>query len=497
MEQKTRSTQSTPLHYPRINRFKSAVNQLRQGVMQQVMQYLQKRNVQQLAVAENLYLNGIFAPVQEFENRQCVVRGEIPASLNGILLRMGPNPYQVDSLLHQHWFAGDGMLHGLKLQQGQVQWFKSRYIASDRIQRAKQKLPKPGFRRGPGDVVNTNAFFYAGQIWALVEAGTFPVCLDLELNTIKHQLFRSNADLPFTAHPHRDPHSGHLHAICYDALNQKQIFYEVFDRVGQLVHVAPIAVQHGPMIHDCAVTEKDILIFDFPVIFSKQRLLQGSNMPYQWHPEHGARIGAMPHYGVASQIQWIELEPCFVFHAANAYRTSDHGIVLDVVVHDRMFEQSSLGPFEQQACVLERWQINLRQGSVQRQVLDAQAQEFPRIDERDLTQKHRYIYSASFDPQQILQSNQLLVHDTQLGLKSSYCFGADWVVGEAVFQPIHADARQGEGYLLCYVHHLKGLSSKVAILAVDGIELRLQAEIDLATVVPMGFHANWVGLSEQ
>ena len=54
---------------------------------------------------------------------------------------------------------------------------------------------------------------------------------------------------------------------------------------------------------------------------------------------------------------------------------------------------------------------------------------------------------------------------------------------------------EGVGYLISYVHHIDNLASKVVILKVNGLEVQLQAEIDLGVRVPLGFHSNWVDLS--
>jgi carotenoid cleavage dioxygenase-like enzyme len=242
--------------YPRFTKLKSKFNTYRQKVMGLGVTWLQRRS-RNLSTnkLENPYLDGIFGPVDEVEKREFKVMGEIPQQLTGLLLRIGPNPIQVENPDCYHWFTGEGMLHALKIKDGKAVWFKSHYIETDSVQKQKNKAVKAGFRRGPGDVVNTNAFYHANKIWASVEAGTLPVRLDLNLNTEEHRLFNTDANLPFTAHPHKDNKTGHLHAICYDALDIKHAYYEVIDEQGLLLHWAKIPVQHGPMIHDCAITE--------------------------------------------------------------------------------------------------------------------------------------------------------------------------------------------------------------------------------------------------
>ncbi len=490
------SKTTSSVEYPRFTKIKSRFNGFRQSAMRLGVSWLQRRSKKTAKnKTENPYLQGIFGPVEEVEKHEFQVMGEIPQHLIGLLLRIGPNPIHVENQDLYHWFAGDGMLHALKIEQGQATWFKSRYIATDSIQKQKHQPVKAGFRRGPGDVVNTNAFYHANQIWASVEAGALPARLDLELNTQEHRFFNTDADLPFTAHPHKDNYTGHLHAICYDAMDIKHAYYEVIDEQGYLAHWAKIPVQHGPMIHDCAITEQDVLIFDLPVTFSFKQLMKGNPLPYEWNEKHTARIGILPKYGCADEVQWIPVEPCFIFHAANAYRNEQQQIILDVIVHRYMFKKAHQGPFEQQKAQLERWTIDPKQNAVDRKVIDEQAQEFPRIDERYTGEKQRYIYSVSFDPSIMTKANHLICHDMHTLEKTTYEFGAQWVTGEVVFIPESAEAAEGEGYLLSYVHHIHKQSSKVVILKAQGLHIQPQAEIVLGTHVPLGFHGNWIDLS--
>ena len=44
------------------------------------------------------------------------VEGALPPELSGVYMRNGPNP---KSGFAAHWFLGDGMLHGVRLEKGQ------------------------------------------------------------------------------------------------------------------------------------------------------------------------------------------------------------------------------------------------------------------------------------------------------------------------------------------------------------------------------------------
>ena len=60
--------------------------------------------------------------------------GELPRELNGTLYRNGPNP-QFDSP-GAHWFVGDGMLHGVRLEDGKALWYRNRWLRSTNVSEA-------------------------------------------------------------------------------------------------------------------------------------------------------------------------------------------------------------------------------------------------------------------------------------------------------------------------------------------------------------------------
>jgi carotenoid cleavage dioxygenase-like enzyme len=53
-------------------------------------------------------------------------------------------------------------------------------------------------------------------------------------------------------------------------------------------------------------------------------------MPYRWDDNYGARLGVLRRDDPYGEVRWFEVDPCYVFHVANAY---DRGssIVLQAV----------------------------------------------------------------------------------------------------------------------------------------------------------------------
>jgi carotenoid cleavage dioxygenase len=439
----------------------------------------------------NPYLEGAFAPVTtETTATRLAVRGSIPHELQGILTRIGPNPMQVPNPAIYHWFTGDGMVHGVRMRDGAAAWYRSRWVGTDSVNQRLGRPPVPGPRHGVSDAVNTNLIGHAGGLWALVEAGAVPVELDRELNTVRHSYFASALSRAFTAHPHRDPRTGELHAICYDSLSRNRVRYVVVDAQGVVVRDVAIPVRHGPMIHDCAITARYVLIFDLPVTFSFGALLHGATFPYQWNERHPARVGLLPRIGSAAELRWLEVEPCQIFHTSNARELDDGSIVVDAVVYQRVFDRSRQG-LETSQTRLERWHLDPARGSVERKVFSECKQEFPRYDERRTTQDYRYAYTIGIDVEHICPQ-PLYRHDLETGRVLRHDFGPHHVPSEVVFIPRAADGAEDDGWLLSYVFDTEADRSSVVILNAPDVEGEPQAVIELPVRVPLTFHGNWI-----
>jgi carotenoid cleavage dioxygenase len=135
------------------------------------------------ATAPHPFLTGVHEPMgDELTITDLEVEGVIPSVLDGCYLRIGPNPVAADPAGY-HWFTGDGMVHGVRLQNGQALWYRNRWMRSKAVAETLGGSPAPGPRNGPQETVNTNVVGVAGRTFALVEAGSYPVELSDSLET--------------------------------------------------------------------------------------------------------------------------------------------------------------------------------------------------------------------------------------------------------------------------------------------------------------------------
>ena len=445
--------------------------------------------------ASNPYLEGVHKPMEaELTLEALEVTGSIPQELDGRYMRIGPNPAGPASPAAYHWFTGDGMVHGVRLKDGKALWYRNRWIRSKAVSRALGEPEAPGPRNGLSDTVNTNVLGHAGALWALVEAGGYPVRLGEDLQTLAHDPFSGTLKGGFTAHPHRDPETGEMHAICYEGSELNAVRHVVLSPEGRVTRELSIPVRNGPSIHDCMITRNYVIILDLPVTFSLKTLLSGHPFPYRWNPDHRARVGLLPKTGTADDVIWCDVAPCYVFHPCNGYETADGKVILDVCAHDTMFDGDRVEGPASESTPFERWTLDPVARSVSRRVIDPDGQEFPRPNETRLGKPYRYAYAmclpAGFDAAAPDQT-RLFKHDLEAGTRQVHDFGMGHLPGEFVFVPRPTARAEDDGWLMGYVVDLANEATNFVILNADDFEGPPQASIRIPHRIPPGFHGNW------
>ena len=480
----------------------------------------------------NRYLQDNFAPVREEHTvTDLLVTGRLPKHLDGRYLRIGPNPVDDPGDGH-HWFLGDGMVHGVRIADGEAKWYRNRYVRSDRIARhLGEPSPAPGWDN-VDFAANTHVIEHAGKTLALVEGGSSPYELTDDLDTVGPTDFDGTlrmGSLPagYSAHPHEDPVTGELHAVSYNWLRGNRVDYTVRGTDGRVRRSVPIEVGGSPMMHDFALTENYIVLYDLPVVFDKRRILEGmprpmrvpvrlmmsaivgrnplpdpviariargsragsgsapGTLPYSWDADYPARLGLLPREGGSADVRWFDIDPCFVFHTLNAYEDGDT-VVVDVVRHDRMFATVLNGPDEGPA-TLARFTIDLTADKVREDRFDDHSQEFPRIDERLTGRRHRFGYSVGFEDG--LPGDAVLRHDLAAGSTVVRNLGAGRDASEFCFVEGDGSTDEADGVLMGYVFDRERGTSDLVML--DAETLEDVASVQLPARVPVGFHGSW------
>jgi carotenoid cleavage dioxygenase-like enzyme len=449
-----------------------------------------------MTVTANPYLEGNFAPVlEEVTATELAVTGHVPEALFGRYLRNGPNPVSAPEPSSYHWFTGDGMVHGIRLRDGRAEWYRNRWVRSAQVARALGEEPRPGPVHADMDFApNTNVIGHAGRTFAIVEAGARPYELSSELETIGPCDFGGTLQGGYTAHPKRDPLTGELYAVSYFFGWGNDVEVTIMDAQARVRSSRRVTMGGPVSVHDCAITQRSIVLLDLPVTFSLDAAAAGASFPYRWEEGYRSRIGLLPRDGESTEVVWHDIEPCYVFHPMNAFDDAGgDGVVVDVVRHPSMFRTRHLGPNEG-APTLERWHLDGHGGAVKEERLDDRGQEFPRVDERRVGLPHRYGYAVAVGESDDIVGTEtrLLRHDFEKGTSVARSFGPGANVSEAVFVPREAGAVESDGWLLLLVHSSDTDTSALHILNAEDVTAEPQAVIHLPQRVPAGFHGNWV-----
>jgi carotenoid cleavage dioxygenase len=434
----------------------------------------------------NPYLEGNFGPVHdEVTLTDLRVTGTIPEQLTGRYLRNGPNPVNPPDPDAYHWFVGDGMVHGVRLDGGRAAWYRNRWVRSGTVAAALGEERPAGPVHGDMDFApNTNVIGHHGTTLAIVEAGALPYELTYELETIGSTDLEGGLDGGYTAHPKRDPATGELHAVSYFWGWGNQVQYTVVDATGSVVTKRMVETTGSPMLHDMSLTERYAVVYDLPVVFDLDAAMSGVQMPYFWSDDYPARLGLIDRSDVDGPVRWLDVDPCYVFHPMNAFDDGEE-VVIDVVRWDGMFRKGHQGPFETgQHSSLRRWTLDPAGGKVREDIVDERPQEFPRVDERLVGRRHRYGYAATI--------GGVAKHDFAKGTQETLDFGRPSGQNEAVFVPAHADADEDDGWLLCLTYDEGQDTSALTITHAQDLASGPVATVHLDRRVPFGFHGNWV-----
>ncbi|GAA5057886.1 carotenoid oxygenase family protein [Nocardia callitridis] len=430
------------------------------------------------------HLAGNFAPVaDEITATDLPVTGAIPAELSGWYLRNGPNPHAAASA---HWFLGDGMVHGIRVDNGRAVSYRNRWVRTSTFTDDAVRYREDGTKDYAAGVANTHVIRHAGHTLALVES-SLPYELTPNLDTVGPYDFDGALRTNMTAHPKTCPTTGELHFFGYEVTNPPYLTYHRAAADGTLLLSRPIDVPAPTMHHDFHLTAEHVIFMDLPVVFDLPTAMRGGGMPFRWRDDYAARLGVLRRDDPHGEIRWFAIDPCYVFHALNAFdepaAEGSARIVLYVMRYPELWRADGQVDLD---ATLWRWTIDLAAGVVAEEQIDDRAGEFPRIDDRLAGIDSRFGHVSTRG-----DAGALIRYDLHTGTSSAYEFGGGRVPEEASFVP--ADGRPGgDGYLVSYVYDPAADRSDLVILASNDLPAGPVATIALPRRVPHGFHGNWL-----
>jgi carotenoid cleavage dioxygenase-like enzyme len=285
-------------------------------------------------------LSGVMAPVdEELSAANLPVTGRIPDDLRGVYLRNGPNPKFTPLGSYTYPLDGDGMIHGVWLEDGKAR-YRNRYVltkglaAEIRAGRAlwggimTPAVPAPalaGSDTDPGGdkvLPDINIVRHAHKFLALGE-GVAPYQVTPDLATVGSYDFGGTLPLGICAHPKIDPVAGEMIVFRY-GLEAPYLYWAAIGPDGSVTHPLDVIaeIDRGYMIHDFLITEDYVVLIINPATFDLGRVAHGRS-PLAWEPERGTRVAIIPRRASSRDIRWVHTDAFWCWHYANAWQEGD------------------------------------------------------------------------------------------------------------------------------------------------------------------------------
>ncbi|KAJ7528309.1 hypothetical protein O6H91_16G094400 [Diphasiastrum complanatum] len=507
------------------------------GIECSVFPFLESRFPLPSTTDPDIQLEGNFAPVPEHPvQHELPISGELPSCLEGIYVRNGANPY-FKPLAGHHFFDGDGMLHAVRLNEGNASYC-CRFTRTHRLVE-EQKAGRAFFPKAIGElhghggiarllllaarslcglvdpskgmgVANAGLIFFNGRLLAMSE-DDLPYALavgeDGELETLGRYDFQGQLSSSMIAHPKKDPETGELFALSYDVVKQPYLRYFFFSADGKKSPDVSISLQQPTMMHDFAITKNFVVIPDQQVVFRMQELLRGGS-PVVYDRSKSSRFGILPKYDSdESRMRWIDVPDCFCFHLWNAWEEGEDEVVVlgsCMTPPDSIFNESE----EELRSILCEIRLNTQTGSSTRHKIANVNLEAGQVNRRFLGRKSRYAYLAIAEPWPKVSGIakvdlEFPGKDPEDKVVSRFMHGENCYGGEPFFVPRDGNdetAAEDDGFLLSFRHSEKTEQSELLVLDASSPSLELIASVKLPSRVPYGFHGTFLSsqnLAEQ
>ncbi len=444
------------------------------------------------------------------------LRGSFPSWLTGTLLRTGPAKFNVGETTVNHWFDGLAMLHKFSFADGEVT-YANRFLHSDSYCEAAVKgaLARGEFATDPcrtlfqrvaavfsphlTDNGNVNVDCFGGETVALTET-TLPVRFDAEtLQTLGH--YERSAEIGgmvSIAHPHHDRarRCRYSYVVDFGRRSRYRLFAIPDDGSAERI-VAEMPVDKPAYMHSFAMTERYLILTEFPLVVDPLHLMLGVApfiRNYRWTPELGLRFHVFDKDSGALVVSH-SADAAFAFHHVNAYADGED-LVIAVVPYDdaSIIDQLYLKRLRDGETVsatgrLTRYWLPIDGGGpVDANVIADEMLELPRIDyERRAGRPYRYVWGTGRRP-----AGDFL--DTILRFDLGSGETRKWSVdgcfpGEPVFVARPGSDAEGDGVLLSVVlDAARGISFLLVLYAHPLAEV---ARAECPHHIPFSFHGNY------
>lgn len=463
------------------------------------------------------YDKGFHALHKETVLDEVPIAGEMPAWLQGTLLRNGPGRFDVGDQRYNHWFDGLAMLHRFTVADGRVS-YANRYLhsqdytasitdgainmrafATDPCMSLFQRFMSV-FDTNMTDNGNINVVRWADKFIALTES---PFAVEFDPSTLETTAHRDFSDHVLqrsatTAHPHTVDGTIYNFAVRFDFPTSAYRIYTYDPATETRRIVGQVPVRRPSYIHSFGVSANYAIIAAYPLTVSVPDLAFSGKAfieNYRWATENPVRFYLL-RLSDGERVGTFETDAFFAFHHINAHEDGDH-VVVDLIAYpdDRAVQGLYLNRVREgdrsivPAGEARRYRLNTANGSLVWEPLSEVAVELPRINDAYNTRPYRYAYAISADAKtHVGFPNQLAKIDIETGETTTWR-KANAYPGEAVFVPNPDGSAEDDGVLLSVVLDVAHEHSYLLVL--DAANMTEVARATVPHHIPFGFHGQF------
>ncbi len=440
---------------------------------------------------------------------QVTWQGRLPEGLAGTLYRNGPAWMERDGFRYDHWFDGDGMVHGWRLGPDGVS-HRARMVATPKFVREQKAgrflYPTAGTTikdalpiRNNDDLTtaNTSVTMIDGRLFALYEAGSaFELDPD-QLTTLGPVTWRDDlAALPFSAHPLRDADGSVWNFGSIAMMGGAGLLVWHIGADGSLIQAHMLETPLPGYLHAFAQTERHLVFVLMPF-----HMLDGEGAFFErmrFLPEQGCRIGVVSKHDL-SQTRWLEAEFSAIYHFGDAFERNGH-IVLRAVRHADLEDARSpmravmagTVPEPSERAELVELHLDLHHRRARWQRCGVTDIEFPVFDPRTGANQPARLYAPTTQgPARAPCFNAVTALDVERGQRQTWRYGTDVLAEEHLFVPRPGSDRPDTGWLVGTLLDAAKGRCGIAVLDAQRVEDGPVAQAWLPYAFPLGFHGHF------
>lgn len=418
------------------------------------------------------------------------VEGQVPAWLHGAFVSTGPALFELDGQHVDHWMQGLGMLKGFYFNNGQV-GFKNKMLQSDTY----KYHVLGGTERPEYDDGNVTVFPFGEKGSAMTET-SFDCSFDPKsLETIGHIAYQGELDVHMTlAHFLVDPVSKHYVNVGIQLGQTTRYLIYTIDPISLKQDV--IATYESPLpfyMHSFSVTNRYIVLFQSPLIFNVEALMDGGGFTEMLTKAEGAPTQFIVIDRETGKSTAISHGESMCVHQVNAMESTDT-IVVDSCDYDcikgyddGLFESLCSPEHQVSPSYLKRHTIALQSNSVSTVQLTSAAMEFPRINDAYAGLDYQYAYAALTEESHNFFDGLIKVDVEQqkdIKYNRDNCY-----FGEPIFVA-HPDAStEDDGVVLSLA--FDAVKNQSLLVVLDAPSFTELAHAYVPIPIPFGLHGHW------